>query len=59
MEKIKNLSMLEMVINNQFDIFEERQGEKYKLNFIILLQKPLIQTITMIKENKLYYQSDY
>ncbi len=59
MKKIKNLFILEMVINNQFEIYEERNGQKYKLNFIILLQKPLIQTITLIKENKLYYQVDY
>ena len=59
MTKIKTVSELIKAFENKQNLFEEINGRKYNLNFILVLQKPLINIMTRIKQGKLYYNNEH
>ena len=59
MKEIKTLSDLEFVIKNNFDVYEIIRGRKYKLNYINLLQKKIIDIMSLIEEQSLFYENEY
>jgi hypothetical protein len=59
MKKVLSLSEVQTAINNKWEFYEDLNGKMYEISFITVLQMKLIDLIVMIKEGKLYYQSEY
>jgi hypothetical protein len=59
MKKVLSLSDVQTAINNQWKFYQDVQGKTYELDFVFVLQMKLIDIITMMKEGRLFYQTDY
>lgn len=58
MRKVTSLQQVENGINSKSEFFHYIKGRKYNLSFIELLGMSLLEIIKMIKEEKLFYQTD-
>jgi hypothetical protein len=56
MKKIINLATLELVINNNYDIYKQQTE---KISIVTILNTPLIQIMAMINNKELYYNPEY
>lgn len=57
--KVKSLSEIEVAINNKSDFQQEIQGKMYELSIVRMLSMSLIEIIQMMKEGRLYIDSEY
>jgi hypothetical protein len=59
MKKIFSLTQLVDIIEHKENVYQEIGGKMYEINFILILQKPLIELITSVRDGILYYNSEY
>lgn len=59
MKQIKTLTQLVEIIERKENIFQEIGGKMYELNFILILQKPLIELISSVRDGLLFYNPEY
>jgi hypothetical protein len=59
MKKVTDFSQVQRTIENKEDFYQEINGKKYKLNFILVLQMKLIDILSMIKEGTLFYTTEF
>jgi hypothetical protein len=55
MKKIKNLTELQTVIDNRYEVRQDFNGRITNVNIVTLLSWTLLETIKTIKEGNLYY----
>lgn len=59
MKKIKNISDLVIALNNDEDIYREKNGKFHKLDNIDIYQTELIRIISKIDKGEFYVNSEY
>ena len=59
MKKVTSLRQVQEVINNKWDFIQDINGKKYNLPFVRVLRMSLLDIITMIHEEKLFYQPEF
>ena len=58
MKTILTLNELMTAITNKQDLYQEIGGKKYIISFITIMGMTFLNVITMIKEKKLFYDSE-
>jgi hypothetical protein len=59
MKQITTLTQLVEIIERKENVFQDVGGKKYELNFILILQKPLIELMSSVRDGLLFYNPEY